>query len=102
MAPLTEVRRRRQEYVAALKEVMQAPDGNYAEGFILPGQSRPPTPVLKQGAFEKNNPLSLDEEVLLFPYKSTAINSWYPQNPWKKWFESVELRKTILQDVQRT
>ncbi|KIM28970.1 hypothetical protein M408DRAFT_8402 [Serendipita vermifera MAFF 305830] len=85
IAPLTEVRRRRLEYVAALKQVMQAPDGNYAEGFTLPGQSRPPTPVPKQGAFEKNNPLSLDEE-----------------NPWKTWFESVELRKTILQDVQRT
>ena len=42
---------------------MQAPDGNYEEGFVLPGQSRPPTPNLKTGTFEKNNPLSLDEQV---------------------------------------
>lgn len=63
IAPLTEVRRGRQAYVAALKEVMQSPDGNYAEGFTLPGQSRPPTPVPRQGAFEQNNPLSLDEHV---------------------------------------
>jgi hypothetical protein len=43
---------------------MRAPDGNYAEGFTLPGQSRPPTPIPKQGEFEKNNPLSLDAEVI--------------------------------------
>jgi hypothetical protein len=44
---------------------MQAPDGNYEPGFTLPGQSRPPTPTEKQkrGEFERNNPLSLDEQV---------------------------------------
>ena len=65
--PLSEVRRRREEYVDALKELMRAPDGNYAEGFTLPGQSRPPTPIPKQGEFEKNNPLSLDAEVFRPP-----------------------------------
>jgi TBC1 domain family member 5 len=25
-----------------------------------------------------------------------------PQNPWKEWFAAIELRKTILQDVERT
>lgn len=61
--PLDEIRRRRQEYVDTLKELMRAPDGNYVEGFTLPGHSRPPTPVPKKGEFERNNPLSLDEEV---------------------------------------
>ena len=61
--PLAEVQRHRQEYVDTLKELMRAPDGNYEEGFMLPGHSRPPTPVPKQGEFEKNNPLSLDAEV---------------------------------------
>ncbi|CAG7846481.1 SubName: Full=Related to molybdenum cofactor biosynthetic protein {ECO:0000313/EMBL:CCA66895.1} [Serendipita indica DSM 11827] len=83
--PLAEIRRRRDLYVDVLRDLMQAPDGNYEEGFILPGHSRPPTPALKTGTFEKNNPLSLDE-----------------QNPWKQWFENVDLRKTIRQDVQRT
>lgn len=42
---------------------MQAPDGNYEDGFTLPGQSRPPTPTPSGEAFERNNPLSLDEQV---------------------------------------
>ncbi|KAG8798411.1 hypothetical protein FRC18_008669 [Serendipita sp. 400] len=84
--PLDEVRRQREIYVELLKEVMRAPDGNYEEGFILPGQSRPPTPTpTRRGEFERNNPLSLDE-----------------QNPWKQWFQNMQLRKEILQDVQRT
>lgn len=24
------------------------------------------------------------------------------QNPWREWFSAMELRKTILQDVERT
>jgi TBC1 domain family protein 5 len=102
VAPLNEVRRARVAYTEALKTVMQAPDGNYEPGFTLPGQSRPPTPTEKQkrGEFERNNPLSLDEQVCRSRLFAFRLDSF--QNPWKQWFENVELRKTIRQDVQRT
>lgn len=76
----------RKMYVDSLLDKMQAPDGSYHEGLIIPGVESPPrsnqTPVKN---LDKNNPLSLDTE-----------------NPWTTWFASVELRKTILQDVERT
>ncbi|KAF9650831.1 RabGAP/TBC [Thelephora ganbajun] len=76
----------RKTYVDALLDKMQAPDGSYHEGLIIPGVESLPkpnqTPVKN---LDKNNPLSLDTE-----------------NPWTTWFASVDLRKTILQDVERT
>ncbi|KAF5381115.1 hypothetical protein D9615_003910 [Tricholomella constricta] len=86
-ALLQSLRSSRQSYVKRLREHMRAPDGSYEEGFILPGspplQERPSREIISN--LETNNPLSLHNE-----------------NPWKVWFASVELRKTILQDVERT
>ncbi|KAL0946980.1 hypothetical protein HGRIS_013129 [Hohenbuehelia grisea] len=65
---------------------MKAPDGSYEEGLIVPGVSnlsRNTKKVVRN--LEHNNPLSLHND-----------------NPWNEWFASVELRRTILQDVERT
>ncbi|KAF8077999.1 rab-GTPase-TBC domain-containing protein [Lyophyllum atratum] len=77
----------RQDYVKQLREHMRAPDGSYEEGFILPGSPKllERTPRAIVANLDTNNPLSLHNE-----------------NPWKIWFASVDLRKTILQDVERT
>ncbi|GLB35004.1 putative protein with domain in Tre-2, BUB2p, and Cdc16p [Lyophyllum shimeji] len=84
---LRSLRSSRQAYVKQLREHMRAPDGSYEEGFVLPGSPKilPRTPKEAVANLEMNNPLSLHNE-----------------NPWKVWFASVELRKTILQDVERT
>ncbi|KZV99115.1 RabGAP/TBC [Exidia glandulosa HHB12029] len=76
----------RSEYVQLLMDKMRAPDGGYEEGFAVPGQALPPKKAASAGAnWATNNPLSLDD-----------------QNPWTEWFASIELRKTIAQDVDRT
>ncbi|KAG8966039.1 hypothetical protein FRC03_012615 [Tulasnella sp. 419] len=86
ISPIKTLEEYRQTYVCLLKEKMRAPDGSYEPGFVIPGEgptsSDPKEPF---GNWERNNPLSLDE-----------------QNPWKTWFAAVELRKTIRQDVERT
>ncbi|KAI0320176.1 rab-GTPase-TBC domain-containing protein, partial [Amylostereum chailletii] len=64
---------------------MRAPDGSYEDGFIVPGTNAPPKRSGSAGNLDRNNPLSLHDE-----------------NPWNEWFSAVELRKTILQDVERT
>ncbi len=47
-------------------EKMRAPDGGYEEGFTIPGSGASPTRSEKAGGnLEKNNPLSLDNEVSL-------------------------------------
>ncbi|KAF9005602.1 rab-GTPase-TBC domain-containing protein [Cyathus striatus] len=74
----------RRRYYDLLLEKMKAPDGSYEAEFTLPGLSTLPRPKYA-GNLEQNNPLSLHVE-----------------NPWNEWFASVELRKTILQDVERT
>ncbi|OBZ75172.1 TBC1 domain family member 5 [Grifola frondosa] len=80
------MRASREEYVKLLLEKMKAPDGGYEEGFTIPGTGEsPPRTARSSSNLEKNNPLSLHDE-----------------NPWTKWFASVDLRKTILQDVERT
>ncbi|CDO68876.1 hypothetical protein BN946_scf185000.g19 [Trametes cinnabarina] len=67
-------------------EKMRAPDGGYEEGFVVPGLGTlPPRTANASANLEKNNPLSLHDE-----------------NPWREWFTAMELRKTILQDVERT
>ncbi|KAI0747622.1 RabGAP/TBC [Daedaleopsis nitida] len=84
--PLKRLRAAREDYRRLLMEKMRAPDGGYEEGFIVPGSgASPPRTEGSHGNLEKNNPLSLDDE-----------------NPWREWFTAVELRKTILQDVERT
>ncbi|PFH54401.1 hypothetical protein AMATHDRAFT_78639 [Amanita thiersii Skay4041] len=75
----------RGRYISLLLEYMKAPDGSYEESFRPPGLTVPPKKAPKASNINTNNPLSLHEE-----------------NPWKQWFEAVELRKTILQDVERT
>ncbi|OSX64831.1 hypothetical protein POSPLADRAFT_1123881, partial [Postia placenta MAD-698-R-SB12] len=86
VSPLEALRVVRKEYAALLMEKMRAPDGSYEEGLVIPGTGASPPKVeqLRQD-LEKNNPLSLDD-----------------QNPWTEWFANVELRRTILQDVERT
>ncbi|EMD34418.1 hypothetical protein CERSUDRAFT_158895 [Gelatoporia subvermispora B] len=85
-APLEAVRKARKDYAKLLLEYMRAPDGSYEDGFIIPGTKASPVRAERASQnLEKNNPLSLHDE-----------------NPWTKWFASVELRKTILQDVERT
>jgi len=83
--PLEALRAHRKQYSELLLEKMRAPDGSYDETFVVPGltilrrNAKPPTDL------ETNNPLSLHDE-----------------NPWREWFAAVDLRKTILQDVERT
>ena len=82
---------------------MRAPDGSYEEGFIPPAMANTSArnenkPV---GNLDTNNPLSLHDEVSGCVGLQHIHNASL-QNPWKEWFLAVELRKTILQDVERT
>ncbi|KAJ7046706.1 rab-GTPase-TBC domain-containing protein [Mycena alexandri] len=83
--PLASLKAARKQYAKLLAEHMRAPDGSYEEGFVIPGSSLSPERQVSTKNLDTNNPLSLSNE-----------------NPWKEWFASVELRKTILQDVERT
>ncbi|KAJ1310134.1 hypothetical protein OPQ81_006879 [Rhizoctonia solani] len=82
---LHELRRRRSEYVRLLKDSMRAPDGTFPESLVVPGEPEPPRQTKVELDLAQNNPLSLDES-----------------NPWKDYFASLELRKTIQKDVERT
>ncbi|EIN08055.1 RabGAP/TBC [Punctularia strigosozonata HHB-11173 SS5] len=83
---LDTLQRSRKEFVDLMMEKMRAPDGSYEDGFIIPGtHASPPRINRSTSNLEKNNPLSLHDE-----------------NPWRDWFAAIELRKTILQDVERT
>ena len=42
---------------------MRAPDGSYEEGFIPPGGEKLPARAVPPGNLERNNPLSLHDEV---------------------------------------
>ncbi|KZT28678.1 RabGAP/TBC [Neolentinus lepideus HHB14362 ss-1] len=75
----------RKHYADLLLQHLRAPDGSYEERLVIPGTSGTPKRSRVNGDLDKNNPLSLDQE-----------------NPWKEWFASMELRKTIQQDVERT
>ncbi|KAG8771744.1 hypothetical protein FRC12_003438 [Ceratobasidium sp. 428] len=63
---------------------MRAPDGTFPESLIVPGESAP-TRTTVNANLAQNNPLSLDES-----------------NPWQDYFASLDLRKTIAKDVERT
>ncbi|KAF8274226.1 rab-GTPase-TBC domain-containing protein [Lactarius quietus] len=75
----------RKQFTDLLLEKMRAPDGSYEDGFVVPGGEKLPARTEQPGNLERNNPLSLHDE-----------------NPWTEWFATVELRKTIAQDVERT
>ncbi|KAG9075153.1 hypothetical protein FS749_013199, partial [Ceratobasidium sp. UAMH 11750] len=81
---LKELRRLRTEYVRLLKETMRAPDGTYPDTLVVPGEPAP-TRTAVDVNLAQNNPLSLDES-----------------NPWRDYFASLDLRKTIAKDVERT
>ena len=67
--PLKRLRTAREDYRRLLMEKMRAPDGGYEEGFIVPGSgASPPRTEGSHGNLEKNNPLSLDDEVRLSRY----------------------------------
>ncbi|KAF7967824.1 hypothetical protein HWV62_32940 [Athelia sp. TMB] len=84
--PIAPIKSARKRYIDTMLATMRAPDGSYEEGFSVPGMNVSSLRAERTAAdLEKNNPLSLDDE-----------------NPWKEWFAAVELRKTILQDVERT
>jgi hypothetical protein len=42
---------------------MRAPDGSYEDGFIAPGGEKLPARTMQPGNLERNNPLSLHDEV---------------------------------------
>jgi hypothetical protein len=42
---------------------MRAPDGSYEDGFIAPGGEKLPVRAVQPGNLERNNPLSLHDEV---------------------------------------
>ncbi len=64
--PSTRLRTAREDYRRLLMEKMRAPDGGYEEGFTVPGSgASPPRTEGSGGNLEKNNPLSLDDEVRL-------------------------------------
>lgn len=75
----------RKQYTEMFLEQMRAPDGSYEESVCLQELDGRPRRRANTVNLETNNPLSLHDE-----------------NPWRQWFQSVELRKTILQDVERT
>lgn len=62
--PLKPVQVAREAYKTLLMERMRAPDGGYEEGFTVPGLgTSPPRTDKTSGNLEKNNPLSLHDEV---------------------------------------
>jgi len=64
--PLDSLRASRREYVTTLLDKMRAPDGSYPEGFIAPGISTSSMRSQATGSLEKNNPLSLHNEVGIY------------------------------------
>lgn len=61
---LESVQKSRQEYTRLLLEKMKAPDGSYEDGFLVPGKDTPPERTGKGSSnLERNNPLSLHDEV---------------------------------------
>lgn len=62
--PLASIRESRKKYVNSLLLNMRGPDGSYEEGFVVPGSISSPKRTDRVAAdLEKNNPLSLDDEV---------------------------------------
>jgi hypothetical protein len=53
----------RKQFTALLLEKMRAPDGSYEDGFIAPDGEKLPARTVQPGNLERNNPLSLHDEV---------------------------------------
>ena len=60
---LDTLRASRKNYADSLRETMRAPDGSYEDGFVIPGSSTSPKSERRAANLDKNNPLSLDDEV---------------------------------------
>lgn len=66
----------RQEYTRLLLEKMKAPDGSYEDGFLIPGaDTAPERPGKGSSNLERNNPLSLHDEVDLHSFYSRLYPS---------------------------
>jgi TBC1 domain family member 5 len=78
----------RSEYSELRSRLLRSPDGGWVnDGSSSGGSPRPDEPKggVEPVGVQVNNPLGLDSA-----------------NPWSAWFEDLELRRTIRQDVQRT
>ena len=76
--PSKPLRTGREDYRRLLMEKMRAPDGGYEEGFTVPGSgASPPRTEGSSGNLEKNNPLSLHDEVRRSAsgYETPALSS---------------------------
>lgn len=83
--PIEQLRQSRRHYVELLKQHLRAPDGSFEDWVEIPGFDPTPAGVANSSDLARNNPLSLDQD-----------------SGWHDWFESIELRKTIRKDVERT
>ncbi|TFK45991.1 RabGAP/TBC [Heliocybe sulcata] len=92
----------REQYADLLLQHLRAPDGSYEERLVIPGSNISPGRSRINSDLDKNNPLSLDQNVRVSVLVILHASSLPTQNPWKEWFASMELRKTIQQDVERT
>ena len=100
--PLDAIKAARTQYQKLFLDKMRAPDGGYEDGVIIPGtRTSPPRTERTGGNLDLNNPLSLHNEVRLAS-SVIVVRLRQVQNPWTAWFAAMELRKTILQDVERT
>lgn len=82
----------RSSYTQLRERYLRAPDGRWVQdegddASTLSRAKQDPVdaPRLAKVEVRGNNPLGLEEE-----------------NPWKTWFDDLELRKVIRQDVLRT
>ena len=69
----------RNRFTTLLFEKMRAPDGSYEDGFIAPGGEKLPARTLQPGNLERNNPLSLHDEVRMpFDRSDEALLGFRP------------------------
>ena len=61
--PLNELISLRKEYSSLLLEKMRAPYGSYEDGLTVPGIKGKPQPSKENLNLQRNNPLSLHEDV---------------------------------------
>lgn len=55
---------------------MRAPDGSYEDGFVVPGGEQLPARTEQPGNLERNNPLSLHDEVRLLIHLDWQLHLW--------------------------
>lgn len=82
----------RQEYDGLRERFLRGPDGRWVADGSTAGRSAESLPKRHSASpqgnpanVQVNNPLGLDSD-----------------NPWSSWFEDLESRKVIRQDVERT